>query len=139
MLYPAKTMDGILMATSIYFAAALKKRLLKYSENTWTLIMLISIIMCWFKVESLCAHHKKNRVATDDTSMEVIYETVYVISQTLGFLLIQFFITTIDGLIIEQHLFFEPAVFPTLMLLFCILLVTITKKIQAKYEKTRKP
>jgi len=135
MLKPAKTMDAILMATSIYFAAALKARLIEYHENTWTMIMLLSVTLCWFKVEHFAAVYKKDHPDSEDLSMPILFETISVISTTLSFLVIQFFIATIDGLIIEQHLFMEAVVFPALMLLFCILLVTITKKLQHKYEQ----
>ena len=136
MLKPEKMLDGILIGTSIYFAGALKDRLLAYHENTWTIIMLFAVVLCWLKVEDYCATEKKRILAQNgfiDMPHDVMFEVIYVISQTIGFLAIQFVIATIDGLILEQHLFMQAAVMPTLMLLFCILLVSVTKKIQAKY------
>ena len=136
MLEPAKMMDGILMATSIYFANALKTRLIDYNENTWTMILLFSVTLCWFKIEHLCHLYKEKNFNSSETYLEVIFGTVSVISQTLSFLVIQFFISLIDGLILEQHLFMQAAVFPALMLLFCVLLVMITKKIERKYQSS---
>ena len=137
MLEADKMMDGILMATSIYFAAALKDRLVAYKENTWTLIMLVSVLACWLKADHFYSKWFKHKEETGTVHMsdEVVRETIYVVSQTLNFLVVQFCITTIDGLISEQHFFLESAVLPALMLLFCIFLVTVTKKLQKRYQK----
>jgi len=132
MLKPEKMMENTLMATSIYFAHAIKTRLVANGENTWTLVMLMSVLACWLKVDHfyaqwLKAAAEKKTISTPD---KVVEECVFVISQTLNFLVVNFFITTIDGLISEQHLYFENAVLPALMLLFCVFLVTVTKKFQ---------
>ena len=131
MLKTEKMMDSILMATSIYFAGIIKDRLVANNENTWTLIMLVSVVSCWVKVDHLYSQWlDAKKKSTGGISMpdEVMEESIFVVSQTLNFLVVNFCITTIDGLISEQHFFFEGAVLPALMLLFCIFLVTVTKK-----------
>ena len=132
MLKTDKMMDSILMATSIYFASAIKKRLIENNENTWTLIMLVSVLACWLKVDHMYAQWLDAKKKKGGTSApdEVMAECVFIVSQTLNFLVVNFCISTIDGLISEQHFFFEGAVLPALMLLFCIFLVTVTKKMQ---------
>ena len=48
MLKPSKMFSDLMFAVSMYFADALKKRLLKYNEHFWSLLLVASFVTLFF-------------------------------------------------------------------------------------------
>ena len=86
------------------------------------MILLISVLYCWMKVE--CAvdswyldKHKlleRNKDKKEEMPQlyNIISESVFIVTQTVMFLTVQFFITVVDGMISEQHFAMEEVVLP---------------------------
>lgn len=136
LLKPERMVDDVLMALSIYFAAAVKARLMRTGNDVWTLVMLFAGTSLWWKVEGSCARLKKRLgpAGEDDLFYSVVFEVVYIISQTLAFLLLQMIVHMFDSSASEQALWMQSVTLPCLLLLFCILLVVTTKQIRKHGE-----
>jgi len=125
--------DDILMALSMYFAAAVKQRLLHHGEGVWTLLMLLAAMSLWWRVETACARFKARLgEAAEDLLYDVLFEAVYIISQTVTFLVLQFVVHIFDASVDEQALWMQSVTLPCMLLLFCILLVVVTKRLRAR-------
>ena len=107
MLKPERMVDDVLMALSMYFAAAIKDRLMRSGQDVWTLIMLLAGTMLWWKVETCCAasKHAQQTAPTDDLALfyDVAFEVVYIVSQTLTFLVLQFTVHLFDASVDERR------------------------------------
>ena len=136
MLKPERMVDDVLMALSMYFAAAIKDRLMRSGQDVWTLIMLLAGTMLWWKVETCCAasKHAQQTAPTDDLALfyDVAFEVVYIVSQTLTFLVLQFTVHLFDASVDEDALWMQSITLPSLLLLFCILLVVVTKRYRGR-------
>ena len=136
LLKPERMVDDVLMALSIYFAAAIKTRLMRTGNDVWTLLMLLAATSLWWKVEGSCARVKK-RLGPNiehDLFYSVVFEVVYIISQTMAFLLLQMIVHMFDSSAADNALWMQSVTLPCLLLLFCILLVVTTKEIRKQGE-----
>ena len=135
MLKPSKMFSDLMFAVSMYFADALKKRLLKYNEHFWSLLLVASFVTLWLRAEHKVAAYKKS---LGDAPLalrhEVFFEVIYLFSQTLVFLLVQITIQIVDESVSEQSLWMESIVMPCLLIVFCVIVVTFSKKMQLRHE-----
>ncbi len=136
MLKPEKMMNDIMFAVSMYFADVLKRRLLQDTEDIWPLMLIVATLSLWLRFEHYCARYKKKLLAPDDDTatlplgMDVLFEIVYLISQTLVFLVVQTIVHVVDQSVSEQTLWLEGVMLPCIMILVCVLVVTFAKRLQ---------
>lgn len=136
MLKPAKMMNDIMFAISMYFASALKNRLLQHNEDVWSLILIGAFVAVWLRFEHAIAEYKDTLQKTRavlSLGEEALFETIYLFSQTTVFLLVQVVVHVVDESVSEQSLWMESVILPCLMILFCVLAVTFTKRVQQQY------
>ena len=123
-----RMLHSVMIATSMYFASLMQQRLKKENENTWTLILLISILALWMKVEHIFWSHVEREHEPDKIN-SVVKQATFVIKQTLTFLVVRFIISIIDGMIDENYFVYDDIVFPFLIMIFLIFFVSIMNRL----------
>jgi len=129
MLKPTKMANDVMFSIAMYFAAALKRRLLRDTESVWPLLLILSMVAVWLRFEHMCAAHKKELGDKELTvGLKTLFEIVYLFSQTMLFLLVQVVVHVIDQSVSEQSLWLESVLLPCFMILMCVLVVTFAKQ-----------
>lgn len=138
MLNPTKMMNDVMLAISMYFAAAVQRRLLLHNEDVWTLIFIFAFLAVWLRVEHAAARYKEALEAKHGDLVlgeQVMFNVVGLFSQTLVFLMVHLVVHVVDESISEQSLWMESVVLPSLLILFCVLATTYTKRAQTAAAK----
>ena len=130
MLDPTKMMNDVMFAISMYFADALKRRLLQNSETFWPMLLIFSFITIWLRFEHFCANYKKTLPKPLKLGHDIGFQVVSLFSQTLLFLLVQVVVHIIDQSVSEQSLWMESILLPCFMILMCVIVVTVKKRSQ---------
>ena len=110
-LTPSQLFDDVLYAMSMYFASSLKASLLSYKQDVMVMLLLCATL----GLQQYTEHYVTS--LGESPFMSIVTESVYIVSRTLAFLILQLTIHFVSAQTATANTYWmEPVVLPVLLL-----------------------